>query len=105
MRPYGKKAAFDSQGYFGHHRNRRGWQEGYVLVSWYEEMVVIRVFAGTVQLHSALQPLVTAAEGEQEAVQQRHTILRIDAGGGSVADLNWALARGYQVYGKDCSAA
>jgi hypothetical protein len=32
-----------------------------------------------------------------------NTRLRIDAGGGSLDDVNWALARGYQVHGKDYS--
>jgi hypothetical protein len=37
-------------------------------------------------------------------VRERHrTIVRIDSGGGSVDDINWLLARGYQVHGKDYS--
>ena len=31
-------------------------------------------------------------------------ILRIDAGGGSLEELNWLLARGYHLHGKDISA-
>lgn len=104
-RPCGPKAAFASKGYFAHQRNRRGRQEGYVLATWYEELVVKQVYAGTTQLHTALQPLVTAAEArlKLDEGQRRRTILRIDAGGGSLADLNWALGRGYQIHGKDCS--
>jgi len=104
-RPCGKKAAFASKGYFAKQRNRRGHQEGYVLATWYEELVVKRVFAGKTQLNTALQPLVTAAEEvlHLDAAQRRRTILRIDGGGGSVAEVNWALARGYQVHGKDYS--
>lgn len=104
-RPCGKKAAFASKGYFAKQRNRRGRQEGYVLASWYEEIVVERVYAGSIQLNRALRPLVEAAEktlGLDER-KRRRTILRIDAGGGSVSDINWLLTRGYQVHGKDYS--
>jgi hypothetical protein len=106
-RPCGPKAAFASQGYFAKQRNRRGRQEGYVLATWYEELVVKRVFAGKTQLNTALPPLVTAAEGvlKLKEATRRRTILRIDAGGGSVEDVNWALGRGYQVHGKDYSGA
>jgi hypothetical protein len=104
-RPCGPKAAFASKGYFAKQRNRRGRQEGYVLATWYEELVVKRVFAGKTQLNTALQPLVTSAEGvlKLDEAKRRRTILRIDAGGGSVEQVNWALGRGYQVHGKDYS--
>jgi Transposase DDE domain group 1 len=105
-RPCGRKAAFASKGYFAKQRNRRGRQEGYVMATWYEEIVVERLFDGKTQLSRALHPLVEAAEKTlnlNERKRQR-TILRIDAGGGSLADINWLLARGYQVHGKDYSA-
>jgi hypothetical protein len=35
--------------------------------------------------------------------KRQRTILRIDSGGGSVGDINWVLARGYQLHGKDYS--
>ena len=105
--PCGPKAAFASKGYFAHQRNRRGRQLGRVLASQYDEVVVDRLFEGSVQLNQALIPLMQAAErtlGLDEA-KRRRTIVRVDAGGGSVADLNWLLARGYQVIGKDYSSA
>jgi hypothetical protein len=37
-----------------------------------------------------------------EARRQR-TLLRVDSGGGSLDDVNWALGRGYQFHGKDYS--
>jgi len=58
-----------------------------------------------VQLNRTLIPLMQAAErtlGLNEAKRIR-TIVRVDAGGGSVDDLNWLLARGYQVSIKDYS--
>ena len=35
--------------------------------------------------------------------KRKRTILRLDSGGGSVEDLNWALQRGYQIHAKDYS--
>jgi len=101
----GPTAAFASKGYFAKQRNRRGRQLGRVLASQYDEVVVDRLFEGTVQLNRALMPLMQAAErtlGLDEA-KRRRTIVRVDAGGGSVDDLNWLLARGYQVSIKDYS--
>jgi hypothetical protein len=104
-RPCGKKAKFASKGYFAKQRNRRGRQEGYVIGTWYEEIVVKRLFAGKTQWNQALRPLIEATENVLglEERQRRRTILCIGAGGGSVADINWLLARGYQVQAKDYS--
>jgi hypothetical protein len=104
-RPCGKKAAFASKGYFAKQRNRRGRQVGYVVATGYEEIVIERLFDGKTQLPTALQPLVQAAE-KTLALDERkrvRTILRVDAGGGSVDDVNWVLARGYHFHGKDYS--
>jgi len=103
--PCGKKAAFASKGYFAKQRNRRGRQLGRVLATHYAEIVVDRLFDGKTQLTTAFQTLVEAGEQtlELDVAQRSHTILRVDAGGGSVADVNWALARGYQFHGKDYS--
>src|SRR5215216_4297774 len=103
--PCGPKAALATKGYFAKQRNRRGRQLGRVLATRYGEVVTDQVFAGTTGLTMALRPLVEAAEaalGLDEAKRAR-TILRIDAGGGSIDDINWALARGYQVHTKDYS--
>jgi hypothetical protein len=104
-RPCGKKAAFASKGYFAKQRNRRGRQEGYVVGTWYEEIVVERLFDGTTQLNIALQPLLEAAEHTLDLDERKRsrTIVRIDSGGGSVAEINWLLERGYQVQAKDYS--
>ena len=104
--PCGKKAALESLGYFAKQRNRRGRQLGRVLASRYEEVVVDRLFDGTTQLTKALQPLMQAAEQALglDQRQREHTLVRTDAGGGSVDDVNWRLSRGYQVHGKDYSS-
>jgi len=67
--------------------------------------VVDRLFDGKTQLTRALQPLLLAAEEtlQLDEDKRRQTIVRVDAGGGSLGDVNWLLARGYPVHGKDYS--
>src|SRR5712692_8275621 len=105
--PCGPKAAFASKGYFAKQRNRRGRQLGRVLASRYEEVVVDRLFDGTTQLAKALQPLMEAAEQTLalDEHQRERTLVRTDAGGGSVGDVIWLLSRGYQFHGKDYSSS
>jgi hypothetical protein len=105
--PCGKKAAFASKGYEASQRNRRGRQLGRVLASRYEEVVVDRLFDGKTQLNKALQPLIQAAEQTLalDEGKRSRTIVRVDAGGGSLDDVNWLLARGYQIHCKDYSSA
>jgi hypothetical protein len=104
--PCGKKAAFATKGYFAGAKNCRGRQLGRVLATDQEEIVVDALFAGNVALVTALPGLVEAAERRLELTpeQRARTILRVDAGGGSIGDLNWALERGYQVHAKDFSS-
>lgn len=104
-RPCGQKAKFASKGYFAKQRNRRGRQEAYVIGTWYEEIVVERLFDGKTQLNTALRPMLEAAEQVLELNEQKRlrTIVRIDSGGGSLGELNWLLGKGYQVHGKDYS--
>src|SRR3989442_10003318 len=103
--PCGHKAAFATKGYEALQRNRRGRQLGRVLASHYGEIVVDRLFDGKTQLTRALQPLLLAAEAtlHLDADKRRRTIVRVDAGGGSLGDVNWLLARDYQVHCKDYS--
>jgi hypothetical protein len=104
--PCGKKAAFATRGYFARQRNRQGRQLGRVVASHYDEVVVDRVFAGSTQLVTALPALMVAAEQalELDVAKRARTIVRIDAGGGSLDDLNWLLGRSYQVMAKDYSS-
>ena len=103
--PCGPKAAFATKGYTASQRNRRGRQLGRVLASRDLEVVVDRLFDGKTQLTRALQPLMLAAEEtlQLDEAKRRRTIVRVDAGGGSLDDVNWLLARGYQVHCKDYS--
>jgi len=99
----GKKLPLPGIGYFANQRNRRGRQLGRVLASRYEEIVVDRLFDGKTQLTRALRPLVQAAEQplQMDRAQRRRTLVRVDAGGGSPALVNWLLKRGYQLLCKD----
>jgi hypothetical protein len=103
--PCGKKAAFASKGYFPQQRYRRGRQLGRVLASNYHEIVVDQLFNGTTYLRTALRPLITAAEQvlELDQAKRARTIVRVDAGAGSVGDINWLLSQGYVVHAKDYS--
>jgi hypothetical protein len=103
--PCGPKAAFATKGYFVGHPHRRGRQLGRVLASQYDEVVTDRLFAGNVQVTKALQPLVEAAEATLHLTQAKRarTIIRVDAGGGSLDDLNWLLSRGDATMAKEYS--
>ena len=83
-------------GYFAGQYHRRGRQVGRGLPTQYEEVVTDRLFAGNVQLIKALQPLVEAAETtlQLDETKRARTIIRVDAGAGTMDDLNWLLARG-----------
>jgi len=103
--PCGPKAACATKGYFAGEKNRRGRQVGRVLASDYREVVVDRLFEGRTQLTGALQPLMRAVEQTLGLTpeQRARTIVRIDAGGGSLDQVNGLLADGYAVLGKDYS--
>ncbi len=103
--PCGPKAAFATKGYFAKQRNRRGRQLGRVLATQYQELVVEHLLPGTDQLAKALRPLVEATEQvlALDAGRRARTLIRVDAGGGSVGDINWLLGRGYQVLAKEYS--
>jgi Transposase DDE domain len=105
--PCGKKAAMATTGYFAKQRNRRGRQLGRVLATRSREIVVDRLFDGKTQLNVALLPLVSAAEVtlDLDEAKRERTLIRIDAGAGSISDINWLLMRGYFVVTKDYSTA
>lgn len=104
--PAGKKAELCTKGYFARQRNRRGRQLARVTVARYDEVVVDQVYAGKIQLTTALQPLILAAEDVLglDMPKRARTLWRIDAGGGSEDDVNWVLARDYHLLTKDYSA-
>jgi hypothetical protein len=101
----GKSAEDATKGYFSDQKGATGRQEGRVYASLYEETVSVRLFTGNTTTAAAVQPLLADA---QEALnltpqQRARTIVRIDAGGGTVDDVNACLSAGYQFHGKDFS--
>ena len=104
--PCGRKAEKSIKGYFGQHRSRRGRQQGRVLASQYGEIVVDELYAGNTILLNALPSLIEKTEQVLASTpfKRKHTIIRLDAGGGSVASLNSLLSQGYAVVSKDYSA-
>lgn len=76
-----------------------------VIAAHYEEIISDCVLPGNVQLNKVLRPLVEEMEVTLNLDREKRsrTVLRIDAGGGSLNDVNWLLARGYQIHSKDCS--
>jgi hypothetical protein len=103
--PCGKSGELALKGYFGEGNIRYGRQMCRVVAPHYEEVVVDRLFAGNLKLTEALQPTVKAAEEvlSLDRAQRERTVLRIDAGGGSLKDVNYLLERGYHVHCKDYS--
>jgi hypothetical protein len=103
--PCGAKAERASKGYFSAQGIRHGRQQGRVVAAQYDEVVVDRLFAGHIQLTTALQPLIEASEQTLglTAEQRARTVIRMDAGGDSTDDVNWLLERGYHVHCKDFS--
>jgi hypothetical protein len=104
--PCGPQQEESRKGYFSEAGIRYGRQLGRVVATHYEEIVTDRLFAGNVQLIPALPSLIEAAEAtlELDEARRRRTVLRMDAGAGSVDAINWVLERGYQVHGKDMSS-
>ncbi len=99
----GKQAEGATKGFFDGAKNRRGRQLGRVLATTYDEIVIDQLYPGNCQLVSVLPELVEAAEKRLQLTPEQiaRTILRVDAGGGSIENINWALGRGYLYHGKD----
>jgi hypothetical protein len=103
--PYGPQAEQATYGYFGRHHIRYGRQMGRVVAALYGEVVADRAFPGNLQLRDCLPYLVEVAEETLQLDQQKRarTLIRMDAGGGSINSINYLLKRGYQIPCKDYS--
>lgn len=104
--PCGPTAELSRKGYFSKEGIRHGRQLGRVVSGATEEVVTDLLFPGNVQLNTALRSLVAAAEDVLllDRWRRSRTVLRMDSGGGSLGDVNWCLARGYQLHCKDTSS-
>jgi hypothetical protein len=104
--PCGPRAELSRKGYFSKDGIRHGRQLGRVVAGATEEVVADLLFASNVQLNTALRTLVAEAEDVLllDRWRRGRTVLRMDSGGGSLDDVNWCLARGYQLHCKDISS-
>jgi hypothetical protein len=105
--PCGKKCEDATKGYHGEAGIRWGRQMGRVLAAQYEEIVLDRLYPGNLHLTQVLPPLLKDLETTLalDAEKRKHTIIRMDAGGGSLDEVNRLLELGYQIHCKDISAA
>ncbi len=93
--PAGRQGEGVTTGYFPKEKNRRGRQLGRVLATLYDEIIVDRLYDGKRVLHRSLQELVLTAEDVLELAENKResTIVRVEAGGGEDADIDWLLHR------------
>jgi len=93
----GRQAEGASKGYFSGAKNARGRQLGRVIASRYDEIVYEQLHDGKVQLEKCLTGLLERSETvlNLDESRRKRTILRVDGGGGTDGNINWALARGY----------
>ncbi|HET9530988.1 MAG TPA: hypothetical protein VFQ92_11590 [Blastocatellia bacterium] len=105
--PCGKKCEYATKGYQGEAGIRWGRQMGRVIATPYEEVMIDRLYPGNLHLTKIIRPLVEDMEKTLSLDEEKRerTIVRMDAGGGSLDEINWLLGRGYQIHGKDISAA
>jgi Transposase DDE domain group 1 len=105
--PCGKKCEDATKGYQGEVGIRWGRQMGRVLAAQYEEIVLDRLYPGNMHLTQAIPPLIKDLETALalDAEKRKRTIIRMDAGGGSLDEVNRLLDLGYQIHCKDISAA
>lgn len=100
--PAGRRGEGVTKGYFSGGRDQYGRQLGRVLATASDEILVERLYLGTRQLEQSLIELVLATEdllGLRED-QRENTVFRVDAGGGTDANINQVLGRGYHLLTK-----
>ena len=103
--PAGGQCEGAEKAFFSDRSHRRGRQLGRVLATTYDEVVVDRLYAGKRQLEHCLPQLMSEAEvvlglqDESAASKNRrkNTVVRVDGGGGTEADINGLLARDYLI--------
>ena len=105
--PCGSKSVKADKGYFSKGGIRHGRQLGRVIAAEYEEVVVDKLYNGNIQLLTAQRSLARAAAEalDLDEAKRKRTIIRVDAGGGSVDEVNWLLGADYQLHCKDFSSA
>ncbi|MBO0791817.1 MAG: transposase [Ktedonobacteraceae bacterium] len=104
--PCGKQAQGATKGYIPGRRGRRGRQLGRVYASETEEIVAELLYEGHTHLWEVLQALVEQAQESLQLDEQarQHTLIRCDAGGGTIDNINWLLSQGYGLLCKEFSS-
>lgn len=100
--PAGRQGEKVTKGYFSGTKNKRGRQLGRVVATLYDEIVEEQLYSGKRQLDkSAIALIETAADTlKLGPLQRSRCIVRIDAGGGTVENINWLLNENYQLLAK-----
>jgi hypothetical protein len=100
--PAGRQGEGVSKGYFAESKNKRGRQLGRVIATLYDEIVEEQLYSGKRQLDKSVIALVEAAGASLHLTPERRSrcIVRMDAGGGTVENVNWLLNADYQLLAK-----
>ncbi len=95
----GRQGEGVTKGYFAEHPNARGRQLGRVIASRYSEIIAERLYPGKRQLETSLLELVAAAIQtlELDENKRKNTLLRIDGGGGSDANIDALLDQQFPI--------
>lgn len=97
----GEQAEGSTKGYFAGKKNKKGRQLVRVYASQYDEIVCQWMMPGNTSCNSqgVLQLIMTRVEGVfgLTPAQRARTLIRADAGFGTMENINWLLEQGYQV--------
>lgn len=97
----GKQAEGSAKGYFSAKKNKHGRQLVRVYASQYDEVVCQWMMPGNTSCNSkgVLQKVMEQVQEvlQQTAEERARTLVRADAGFGTIENINWLLEQGYQV--------
>jgi hypothetical protein len=97
-----KEAQLSTKGYFSGGRNATGRQLVRVSTPNYDEIVFEKLYPGNTNSCEVLKQTLTEVErilGSDRA-QRRRTLVRLDGGFGTDANMNWLIWRGYELVAK-----
>jgi hypothetical protein len=98
-----KRAEGSTKGYFSGERNATGRQLIRVSAPPYGEVIFEKLYPGNTTSCEVLKETIKEVErilGSDRATRRRRTLLRLDGGFGTDANLNWLVWRGYEFVAK-----
>jgi hypothetical protein len=99
-----KRAEGSTKGYFSGERNATGRQLLRVSVPQYKEILFEKLYAGNTTscevLKESIKELERILSLAEERQKRRRTLVRLDGGFGTDANLNWLMWRGYEFIAK-----